>query len=37
MLEWTLPMSPSERTELKNELDWFVFTLEKTQIIKPNV
>lgn len=37
ILERTLPVSPSERTELQNELDWFVFTREKFQIIKPNV
>lgn len=33
-LERTLPVRPSERTELQNELDWFVFTVEKYQ--KPN-
>lgn len=30
-LERTLPVSPFRRQELKDELDWFVFTQDKFQ------
>lgn len=30
-LERTLPVSPHQRQELKDELEWFVFTRDKYQ------
>lgn len=33
-LEKTIPVFSSQKRELKNELDWLVFTKEKSQLVK---